>query len=455
MAARVLVVDDVATNRLLMAELLARKYYDVEEARNAPEALAKARANPPDIAILDVMMPGMNGYDLCREMKRDPVLADVPIVICTTLDTRDDRRAGIEAGADDFLTKPVRPVALFARIRSLLRTKAMTDELRLRDATLRDLTADGFRPIHIEPPPGAMVIGLTGIGGGELLKRMLEDRLDVKVGVYTDPRETFRVLAETTPEAVLVDALGFAGFSSDFCAAIRQQAGGRNAALLTIVDVEDAATAAACLDAGANDYVMAPIDPSELAARLRTQLRYKAYADFLRESVRDGLKLAVTDPLTGLRNRRYLDAHLPRLIARAREHRQPLAALAFDLDRFKSVNDTFGHAAGDAVLREFARRLSDNIRSVDLAARLGGEEFVVAMPDASLEDARMAGERVRAAVEAPGFAHEGRPIPVTVSVGVAALRPGDEGPAALLARADAALYLAKEAGRNRVILEAA
>jgi two-component system cell cycle response regulator len=455
MAGRVLVVDDVTTNRVLMAELLSRKYYDVEEARDAKEALAKARANPPDIALIDVMMPGMNGYELCREMKNDPLLADMPIVICTTLDTRDDRRAGIEAGADDFLTKPIRPVSLFARIRSLLRMKAMTDELRLRDETLRDLTAEGFCPVHIEPPPGAVVLGLTSVANAAALKAMLEDRLDVRVSVVSDPRETFRFLAERAPEAVLVDALGFSGFSSDFCSAVRQQTGGRNAALLTIVDVDDAATAAACLDAGANDYVMAPIDPSELAARLRTQLRYKAYADFLRESVRDGLKQAVTDPLTGLRNRRYLDAHLPRLIAKAREQTQPLALLAFDLDRFKLVNDTFGHAAGDAVLKEFARRLGDNIRTVDLAARLGGEEFVVAMPDASLEAARMAGERVRAAVEAPGFAHDGRPIPVTVSVGVAALRPGDDGPGPLMARADAALYLAKETGRNRVILEAA
>ncbi|TVQ57340.1 MAG: diguanylate cyclase [Rhodobacteraceae bacterium] len=455
MAGRVLVVDDVTTNRVLMAELLERKYYDVEEARNAREALQKARANPPDIAIVDVMMPGMNGYDLCREMKRDPLLADVPIVICTTLDTRDERRAGIEAGADDFLTKPVRPVSLFARIRSLLRMKAMTDELRLRDETLRDLAMEGFSPSALEPPPGAHIVGLTSAAGAGPLKDMLEARLDVRVEIVCEPRDTFRLLEASAPEAVLVDALGFPGFSSDFCSAVRQQSGGRHAALLTIVDVDDAATAAACLDAGANDYVMAPVDPSELAARLRTQLRYKAYADFLRESVRDGLKQAVTDPLTGLRNRRYLDAHLPRLVSRAREHRQALAVLAFDLDRFKAVNDTFGHAAGDAVLREFARRLTDNIRTVDLAARLGGEEFVVALPDATLETARIAGERVRAAVEAPGFAHEGRPIPVTVSVGVAGLHGPEDDATAMLARADAALYQAKQTGRNRVILEAA
>jgi two-component system cell cycle response regulator len=254
---------------------------------------------------------------------------------------------------------------------------------------------------------------------------------------------------------VLVDALGFKGFSSDFCTALRQRPETRTSALLMLVDSDDFSTAAACLDAGANDYAMWPLDPSELSARLRTQLRYKAYADHLRDNMRDGLRLAVTDPLTGLRNRRYMDTHLARMIDKAQSGGQPLSLLAFDLDRFKLVNDTFGHAAGDAVLKEFSRRLLDNTRSVDLVARLGGEEFVVVMPDAGMDDARIAAERVRSAIEAAAFVEGDRIIPVTVSVGVSSLKPQGDVAAKLIARADAALYIAKAAGRNRVILEAA
>lgn len=455
MAGRILVVDDVATNRTLMSQLLGRAYYEVEEATCGEEALEMALARPPDLALVDVMMPGMNGYELCRRMKSSPTLADVPVVIVTTLDTRDDRRAGIEAGADDFLTKPVRHQALFARLRSLLRMKAMTDELRMRGDTMRDLTDEGGAPLVIEPPPGARVLGITSPQSGEALRRMLEGRLDVRLDVVSTAADTFRAIAEGPPQGVLVDALGFKGFSSDFCTALRQRPETRTSALLMLVDSDDFSTAAACLDAGANDYAMWPLDPSELSARLRTQLRYKAYADHLRDNMRDGLRLAVTDPLTGLRNRRYMDTHLARMIEKAQSGGQPLSLLAFDLDRFKLVNDTFGHAAGDEVLKEFSRRLLDNTRSVDLVARLGGEEFVVVMPDAGMDDARIAAERVRSAIEAAAFVEGDRIIPVTVSVGVSSLKPHGDVASRLIARADAALYIAKAAGRNRVILEAA
>jgi two-component system cell cycle response regulator len=455
MAGRILVVDDVPTNRMLMTHLLQKAYYEVETAASGAEALAMARRNPPDLALLDVMMPGMDGYELCRKMRADPRLADTPIVMITTLDAVTDRRAGIQAGADDFLTKPVREVALYARLRSLLRMKAMREELRLRDETSRELGIEPPGAREIEPPPGACVLNISSAAAGDRLKATLESRLDVRVATVTTAKETFEFIARQAPEAVLVDAINFKGFSSDFCTALRQRPETRSAALLTIVDADDVRTAAASLDAGANDYLMWPIDPTELSTRLRTQLLYKAHADFLRNSVRDGLRLAVTDPLTGLRNRRYMEAHLRRMVEQARETGAALSMLAFDLDRFKSVNDRHGHAAGDAVLAEFAKRLLANTRSVDLVARIGGEEFVVAMPDANLDDARAAAERVRQAVENPDFEAERKRIPVTVSVGVAALRPDDADGASLLARADSALFIAKSAGRNRVILEAA
>ena len=455
MAGRILVVDDIATNRTVLSALLARKFFDVVEARTGEEALEIARADPPDIALLDVMMPGMSGYDVCRIMKADPKLADIPVVMVTTLDDRDARRAGIESGADDFLSKPVRPDSLFARIRSLLRMKAMTDELKMRDATIRDIALEGVTPQLIEPPPNAPILGVTSPGSGADLTAMLEDRLSVKVSVVGDVPGVWRALSEQQPEAVLVDALGFKEFSPDFCAALRQRPEARTAAVLALLNPDAPDLAAAVLDAGANDYVTWPIDSSELCARLRTQLRHKAYADHLRSSMRDGLMMAVTDPLTGLRNRRYLDHHLGRMITKAREGRAPLAVLAFDIDRFKAINDTYGHPAGDAVLREFAARLDRNTRAVDLVARVGGEEFLVAMPDADIDDARVAAERVRRAVERPGFAVQGETLDVTVSVGVAALRPSDRGPDSILARADSALYRAKQTGRNRVILEAA
>ncbi|SEA53534.1 PleD family two-component system response regulator [Rubrimonas cliftonensis] len=454
MSGRILIVDDVATNRMLLSLLLSKAFYDVDEAGDGHAALEIARRTRPDVALVDVMMPGMNGYELCRAMKSDPELADIPVVMVTALGAQDDRLTALAAGADDFLTKPVRELALFARLRSLLRMKAMTDELRLRDDTMRQLL-DSPPPALIMPTPGARVLSVTSDANGAMLKDILASRLDVRIETVTTAKEAFLSAAASPPEALLVDSVGFADFTNAFTTALRQRPETRGAALLTLVAADDLKTAADSLDAGANDYLMYPLDPAELTARLRTQLRYKAYADQLRAQVSDGLRQAVTDPLTGLRNRRYLDAHLARIAARAVDDDSPLCLMAFDLDRFKSVNDRHGHAAGDAVLRQFAQRLLDNTRGVDLVARIGGEEFVVAMPEASLNHARIAAERVRKAVETPGFDIGGQLLDVTVSVGVAEFIGHADTPEALMERADAALYASKNAGRNRVTLAAA
>ena len=158
-----------------------------------------------------------------------------------------------------------------------------------------------------------------------------------------------------------------------------------------------------------------------MALRIRRQLDRKAQADRLRATVEDGLKLAMTDPLTGLFNRRYALPHLSRIAARALAENRPFAVMVLDIDRFKLVNDQYGHAAGDTVLREVALRVKDNLRSVDLVARFGGEEFLVAMPDTDLTSARLAAERLRAVVEnTPVTLPNGTgQVQVTLSIGVA------------------------------------
>ena len=175
--------------------------------------------------------------------------------------------------------------------------------------------------------------------------------------------------------------------------------------MILVVENGDVQTAAKGLDLGASDYIEAPFDVSELIARIRSQLRRKRYSDRLRTNLRNGLKLAVIDPLTGIYNRRYASQHMNRVMERAQETDGVFAVMMIDLDKFKSINDRFGHDAGDAVLREFSRRLQENIRGVDLVARFGGEEFFVAMPDVDQRAAAHAAERIRRAIE-------GAPVPL-------------------------------------------
>jgi two-component system cell cycle response regulator len=190
---------------------------------------------------------------------------------------------------------------------------------------------------------------------------------------------------------------------------------------------------------------------------VRTQLRKKRYSDRLRQNVQISLEMAITDQLTGLHNRRYMSSHLDTLIESAKKSEKPIAFLIMDIDHFKSVNDTYGHDVGDEVLREFANRISTNIRGIDLACRYGGEEFVVVMPDTDIQLALSVAERLRGSIEKATFPISRPPqqLAITVSIGMA----GSEGPTdtaqALLHRADRALYRAKREGRNRVVAAAA
>jgi two-component system, cell cycle response regulator len=237
---------------------------------------------------------------------------------------------------------------------------------------------------------------------------------------------------------------------------LRARPESRQTSVMMVFPPDELGKAHLAMEMGVADYLTYPPDFAEVTARLKVQLRRKHYSDRLRSSMHDTLMMAVTDHLTGLYNRRYANNHLEALIARHQPGSHGLAAMVLDLDRFKSVNDRHGHQAGDEVLREFARRLGENMRGIDLVSRVGGEEFLVVMPDILPEDAQRVAERVRGAIENAGFELTGiaTPLSVTVSIGLAFHHP-DEAGSDLIQRADAALYASKNSGRNMVTLAAA
>jgi len=456
MTARVLVVDDVPANVRLLQARLSAEYFDVITAMSGGEALAICERAKCDIVLLDVMMPDMDGFEVCRRLKAGPTTHHIPVVMVTALDQPSDRVKGLQAGADDFLTKPVSEIALIARVRSLARLKVMTDELRTRAFASRDVgVTDGEREALTEAGRDGRILLVDDRPlSYEHMAAVLAG--EHSIDVEADPNAALFRAAEGNYDLLIV-SLTLADFDGlRLCSQVRSLERTRNIPVLAIADADENAQLVRGLEIGVNDYLFRPVDKNEMLARVRTQIRKKRYTERLRDSVQISIELAITDALTGLHNRRYMETHISGLLEQAHSRGQPLAVLVLDIDHFKLVNDTHGHDAGDEVLREFALRVRKSIRGIDLACRYGGEEFVVVMPETDLAAATAVAERLRRRIASEPFPIEegARAIDVTIPIGIAALGEDDDA-ASVIKRADGALYRAKRDGRNRVVPDAA
>jgi two-component system cell cycle response regulator len=448
MTARILIVDDMPANTRLLEAKLAAEYYQVSSARDGFEALAVARDWQPDLILLDVMMPGMDGYECCRQLKDDGVTLHIPVVMVTALGEPGERLRGLEAGADDFLTKPVDYDTLMARVRSLVRLKRLLDEWRARGDTARAL---GLSTDRLLVPSIAGARALV-VDDWDQSAQGIQDAL-AGDGVISasahDCAEAIRMTAAVNFDLLVVNLSLSDEDPLKLVSILRASDATHETPLLLVSEPGEKDRILRGFELGANDWLVQPIDPHELRARARNQVRRKFYQDRLRSDLGTALEMALTDPLTGLYNQRYLRRHLSSLMDSG-QGRQ-LAVLMVDVDHFKSVNDRYGHASGDRALRLIADSLRVNTRVFDSVARYGGEEFVVVMPGTGPAEAAAAAERLRLAIQEIEFnATVGMPMPLTVSVGVACTTIATALPEGLLQAADTALYDAKRNGRNRV-----
>lgn len=482
MPGRILIVDDIPTNRILLRVRLAAAFYDVIQATTGAEARDLVAQQAPDLVLISARLGDCDSLDLCRAITgvaaQSPRPATIPPPVpmaeggaihppVLILSAQGDRRLRLDAlaaGAEDVLAFPLDDLLLQARLRSLMRVGDAVQETHLRDGTSRTLGFAEVTPGFLRPP---RICVLSDSATDHMPWHADLNRITTGRITHHDSRAFLRdVTPGDTPDlCVIVMDRPMVAPGLRLLSELRAHPETRHAAMLVILPQADNHIAADALDLGAGDVLTGPFDTEELGIRIATLIRRKRMADQLRSTLRDGLRAAVTDPLTGLYNRRYALPHLARMADHAAQSGRRFAVMLADLDHFKSINDRFGHAAGDAVLVEVSRRLRSNLRAVDLIARIGGEEFLLALPDTDRAEARVAARRLCRIIAQDPFDLPGHatPVAVTVSIGVAMgqrlpqLQDAVDDPLhdtvqRLINQADRALYGAKACGRNQVTI---
>ncbi|WP_138468917.1 diguanylate cyclase [Poseidonocella sp. HB161398] len=467
MPGQILVIDPVAANRIVLRSRVTASCHSAVQADGPGEALARAAENRPDLILLGPGLAGEDACDMARRLAAAPASRGIPVLILTRSFSPDTVRDALLAGAEDALDPGAQEGFLQARIRCLLRHRGALDEFAARSLTEQQLGLGEDRAAFHRPATIALVTqqAVKGRAWRAALTPLLPHRLDwhapqaVLTGSAEDGPGPELYVVEDSPEAP--------DDSLRFLAELRSRGATRTAAAILVGgpgpggSESVARRMAMALDIGASDVMRHGFAVEELALRCTLQLARKRDGDRLRNRVQDGLREAMRDPLTGLYNRRYAMPHLDRIAARAVQTGRRFALMMVDLDRFKLVNDTYGHATGDQVLVETAARLAENVREQDLLARIGGEEFLIAMPETDLDNVRRAAARLRRVMADRPVAAGPERLAVTVSIGIAmadipafrapgALQAPGLAMRALMEQADRALYRAKAQGRNTV-----
>ncbi len=444
MSARILVVDDLAPNRHLLEVKLAAEYYDVVTATGGERAIEIAQTEQIDLILMDAIMPGLDGFESCRRLKKDPKTYHIPVIMVTALEETKDRIRGLEAGADDFITKPIDDFNMMARVRSMLRLKMVTDQLLSHTGH----STEDSRPVisGLENRRGRILVFEDHEKRAKQISDPLADIHDFRV--IGDP-STINGVTKKDTDLIVVSLTSESFDGLRVCASLRFDQGTRDIPILAVGTPDDEAKFVRAYDLGINDTLMRPIETQELIARINTQLKRKFYADALMDNFNQNLEMVVADPLTGLGNRRYFDRAVQPLFNQLDQTGEIFSIVVFDVDHFKRVNDILGHDTGDEVLKEVATRLVTNMRAIDVVSRYGGEEFMIAMPNTRQDEALVAIDRIRALIGGTPIFVDGEALNITLSAGVAEASQGEK-LRDVFKRADSALYRAKQSGRNQV-----
>jgi diguanylate cyclase (GGDEF)-like protein len=450
----VLVIEDDPRGARMLAAHLQSAGYRATVAHSAAAAQSALERALPDLILCDVCLPGMDGIQFTRFVRGESRTASLPIALITSSDDSKILARGLEAGADDFLSKPVNSLELRTRVRSLLRSKILADELRARGQSASSFAGDQ-QPAALHDHPSRDGKPLAVIIEDSAQDRRLLEAYLTEFGFQIRPAVSaatgLELVRETLPDLVVLDLLLPDRNGYDFIAALKSDPRCSCVPILVVSAMCEISDRVKALEVGADDFIVKGFERLEFEARSRRLLRLKRSLDQLNSRCDQALRRAVTDSLTGLYTRGFMLETLENQLQFAKRYGHPYAAIFADIDHFKMVNDRYGHAAGDTVLCAVAGALRGLMRQADTLVRYGGEEFVALLPNTNGDDAMALAERMRATVAALQVPIEGAgSIQVTISLGVSSYPSDANDGQTLVERGDAAMYLAKQSGRNRI-----
>lgn len=451
---RILVVDDDELNVKLLSALLSSKGYVVTTAFNGREAVEKVYESHPDLILLDIMMPEMDGYEVTSKLKADPSTEGIPIILVTALTGEDDKKKGLAAGADEFINKPIDGPELDARIVSLLQLKEYREQLGSRkksEELVVKQNPDQYMNLDMQTSLPTVLIVDDDPVAVKLMKNYLSDII-CSIETACSGEEAINIVKEKKIDVILLDLILPQMDGFEVCRIIKGYEETYPIQVVMVTGLTDTHSKLTGIEAGTDDFVLKPVDRDELKARLLSLFKKKAYLDQLLARVDNALYAAITDKLTGLYNHGYFKHFLTMEFSRAKRHDHKLVLLMIDIDDFKKFNDRYGHPSGDQALKIIASILQENIRNVDFLARYGGEEFAVILPYIGWQEAEEISERLLEKVnnncEIP-FASD---IRLSISIGLSMFPDQASSPEELLRTADVALYTAKKKGKNCIAL---
>ncbi len=447
MGGRILVVDGISINRIILKTKLSAAHFRVAIAPSVGDAVQAARTQMPNLIFLALNIGADATKAICKNLKSHPDTSHIPILCFAEMPLDCPEVDLLEAGASAIMVNPVPDTVLLSKARAMIRTSRLLKDIRDREHYVEEISV----PRRLTKRPATVGCVSRNYEAADKLRTQLIGDFAGIVDVLDHSEILF-----SGPSSSAYDVLVIGSHNRDTGATLRllsEMCSTRSAYIFGLVVILPGAKRseiARAYDRGADHVFTEMPEPEVISLLIQRLSDNRQKDDYLNVCIQDGLRMATTDPLTGVRNRRYAVSKLDKIASEARQTKSSFALLILDIDHFKQINDKHGHLAGDVVLKKIAQTLKDTLRDIDLLARIGGEEFLIALPCSDEKLAVRTANKLREKIESLRFDGDGQ-FNVTMSVG-ATLSYGDGPINDIMHAADKALYAAKSDGRNTVNL---